>query len=299
MIFLVFLFWGHIFTFPSVKQRATSDALFGLYPDSTINPIWNPASIFDVNKYWLDLLRLKKLYNYFKGYRTIFPIIHNNKLCLGGMVLLSEESPDPFDAPLLLYEYSRGEVFFGYNGTIKHGISIFVDRIDWWHRYPWDEGWNYIFGGKFGFILPSNTSFSITISKEDTASTFEWVTYFSHVSHNYGVAILLPNEELNFIGAYHVHHLRMGKFIKAIRIGWKKKEIKYFIPLVLDFNIFKQLDLHGGYTIQIKQFDKVITTTNFISMGFTYKCLPFAAIVSVGKYPFNTNYWEVSLSYGN
>ncbi len=304
MLFLLFLSLEHIFTFPSVKQQATSYTLFGIYPDSSINAIWNPASVLDVNKYWLDLLRLKEHYRDFVAYRTIFPIINTNKTCLGGMVSLSEEAPRRNE----LHEHNRGEIFFGYDGNIKYGTSIFVDRKDWWYRYPWSEGWNYILGAKLGFIFPTNTSLSIITSKEDTAEAFESLTYFSHASPNYGVAFLLstlPDNKLNFVGAYHINHLQRGSFVKAIKIEWENEHIKYSIPLVLDFNAFKQLSLYGGYTIQIKYFEKEVEADKFISMGFTYKCSPFTATVSMGNHstgffePFNTNYWEVSLSYGD
>ena len=111
MIFLFLLLsFEHIFTVPSVKQLSTSDALFGIYPDKSVDVLWNPASISKLNQYSLDFIRLKYVYDDFRAYRTLFPLMHKNKFSLGGVIFLAENN---LYSPIrTLNEHNRGELFF-------------------------------------------------------------------------------------------------------------------------------------------------------------------------------------------
>ncbi|MDD5529628.1 MAG: hypothetical protein PHX21_06310 [bacterium] len=305
MIFLcLILSFEHIFTIPSVKQLSTSDALFGVYPDKNVDVLWNPVFISNLNQYSLDFIRLKYVYDNFCAHRTLFPLMHKNKFSLGGVIFLAEEN---LYSPLrTLHEHNRGELFFGYNGC--YGVSIFIDRKDWWYVPSYTtvgvDGWNTVLGGKLGVTFAKNNSLSMILSKENTASEYEFLTYLSHTSTKYGLTSLisfLPDLKVNFIGAYHITNLNMGKFIQSIKFEYREDELKYFIPLVLDLKVLEQLNLQGGSTMKITHPVAGMThIENSISMGFMYKPFSsFKVVVNINNKPFDTSVWEIGFSYGN
>lgn len=288
----------HLFTVPSVYQTATSYELFGIYPDASVDALWNPACVKELKKYWLDFLRLRYEYDDFIAYRTLFPI-HKGKISMGGMIFLAEEH---LYSDWELHEHNRGELFLNYDGRVKYGISLFVDRKDWWYKYSekvTKEGWNTVLGAKLGFYLDEKTQASVVTSKEDTALNRECFVCFTHRTDAYGWTLLynmLPYEKFNFIGAYHVNKIESSKLIKAVKIIWEEEKMKYCFPLVVNIDILKQLTMLAGYTLRIEYFEKQIYANKDFSLGCIYNHFPLTVTINMGEEPFKTNYWEVGLS---